>query len=275
MYDESMVPRGTVAATSGPSTVFDTTGWGIGSVGAGPSAGGGGGAEERDGGHAAADARDDESPVDAEGDASSEAADGEIDEDASTGRPVGIAIAGTVASALASPSASGGAYARNCPRDAVVIGYMGTVNAPDASVDWLRSFQPICGSLTVTGVPPYVVETSSSATLAQVGDTRGDIDQTVVCPPDQVVVGFGAHSGSFIDSIAFTCAPLDIASGDAGYELSVGETTALAAIGGPRGMTFTQVQCPPGAVAVGNAGKAGRDINSVGLLCGTPSLVFE
>jgi hypothetical protein len=154
-----------------------------------------------------------------------------------------------------------------------VIGYKGTVNEPDASVNWLRSFQPICGTLVVTGDETFAVQTLPSETLAQVGDTNGSVAQTVMCPPDQMVVGFGAHSGSFIDSIAFSCAPLEIVSTDAGYAVVVGGATTMASIGGPRGMTLTLVTCPIGTIAVGSAGKAGRDINSFGLLCGTPTLV--
>jgi hypothetical protein len=264
VYDETIVPRGSGSGGGGPSTVFGAT-WGVGSGGTGRADGAGGTA-----GHGEAsvgDARDVEND-----DGWETAVD---DAGSSPPRPTGIAVSGAIASPLAAPSTSGTTYARVCPRDTVVIGYTGTVNLPDASVNYLRSFQAVCGSLAVAGISTYAVEVLPNETLAQVGDTKGTLLQAVMCPPNQIVVGFGAHSGSFIDSLAFSCAPLEISEPDASsFELLVGAPTTMAAIGGPRGMTLTQVQCPEGTIAVGHAGKAGHDINSFGLLCGTPSLVF-
>jgi hypothetical protein len=254
-YDASIVVQGN-AGGAGPPTVFVTTGgWAIG------GRGGATGGATNDAGSSREDAND--------------AGDGADEDGARPPRPTAITITGETASPSASPSASGGAYGLTCPPDSAVIGYKGTVNNPDASVNYLRSFQAICGALSVTGSSTYAVETSAGNSLAQVGQTNGELVQNVMCPPNTVVVGFGAHSGSFIDSIAFTCAPLEITTEAESYTLSIGPSVSLPAIGGPRGMTLTDARCPAGSIAVGHAGKAGRDINSFGLLCGTPSLVVE
>jgi hypothetical protein len=142
-------------------------------------------------------------------------------------------------------------------------------------VNYLRSFEAICASLSVRGTTSYSVTTLRTETLSQVGDTKGSLVQLVLCPPNEIIVGFGVRSGSFIDSIAFSCAPLVISSTPFGYALSLGSKTTMTGIGGPRGMTFTEVDCAPGMVAVGHTGKAGRDINSFGLICGTPALVLR
>jgi hypothetical protein len=281
IYDESL-SKGT-PVTEGPSTVFGATGWGIGVGGAGPAAGTGSGRGGASEGGAAGSAGKGEGGSGGSGGAS--IADAAADADAGdgvadgggppNGRPTSIAIMGTDASPLAVPSSSGGAYSRLCPSNTVLIGYRGTVNPADASINFLRSFEGICGSLAVTGTTTFAVETHGGPTLSKVGDTDGTLVQTSMCPDNQVVVAFGAHTGSFIDSIAFACAPLVISAGAAGFELSIGSRTTVTAIGGPRGMTLRQGDCPPGTIGIGHAGKAGQDINSFGLLCGTPKLTLD
>ncbi len=275
IYDESLL--GNEKTTTGPSTVFGATGWGIGAGGNGPVAGtdsgqggasgiGKGGAGSGGGGSGGTSISD----AAVEADAAGAVGDGGVPPPT---RPASITIMGADASPLATPSASGGAYSRLCPRDMVLIGYVGTVNPPDASVNFLRSFEGICGSLVVTGSTTYSVETRPGPKLSKVGDTDGELVQTSSCPENQVVVAYAAHTGSFIDSIAFACAPLEISQGASGFELSIGPRTTIAAIGGPRGMTLRQGDCPQGTIALGHAGKAGHDIDSFGLICGAPMLV--
>jgi hypothetical protein len=270
VYDETLLGRENGGGAGGPSTAFVTsgTGWSIGTDGAL----GTGGAAPSDAGAPDSEGKGDSRDVGAGagGASGSEGSDG-----GTPARPTAVTITTMAASPLVAPSTSGTGYFRSCARDAVVIGYTGTVNPPEVLVNYLRSFQAICASLAVTGSTTYAVETRQSETLAQVGDTLGSLVQTVVCPPSEIVVGFGVRSGSFIDSIAFSCARLVVSSTPSGYALSLGTKTTMGIIGGPRGMTFTQAECAAGMVAVGHTGKAGRDIDSFGLLCGTPALVVE
>src|SRR5690349_19183165 len=133
-YYDASIAAGS-AGGAGPPTVFVTTGgWAIGGRG-----GAGGATNDAGPSHDAASVSDGPS------------GDGADDDGGRPPRPTAITIVGGAASASAAPSASGGAYDLSCPRDSAVIGYKGTVNRPDASVNYLRSFQAICGALSVTG----------------------------------------------------------------------------------------------------------------------------
>jgi hypothetical protein len=274
IYDETLVARGSASVPGGPSTVFGATGWNVGVGSIGGTTGQGGATAAGTGGSVGIGGASDGAVLDDASGTGGESGTG-LDDGGHRPRPTGVTITSTAASRLVAPSTSGTGYFGSCERDAVVIGYVGTVNPPEVDVNYLRSFQAICASLVVTGTTSYAVATRRTETLAPVGDTRGTLVQTVLCPSDEIVVGFGVHSGSFIDSIAFSCAPLVVSSTLSGYSLSLGAKTTMSSIGGPRGMTFTQAECAPDAVAVGHTGKAGRDINSFGLLCGTPALVIE
>jgi hypothetical protein len=161
---------------------------------------------------------------------------------------------------------------RACQGDEVIVGYIGTAHPPDVFENWLRSIEALCASLTITGTTTYAVETRPAEKLARVGNIVGEVVQTATCPPNQIVVGFTAHTGAFIDSLEFVCAPLQISSTPP-YALSIGRETTLMRIGGPRGDTTFQAQCPRGALATGHSGRSGDAIDSFGLLCESPSIV--
>jgi hypothetical protein len=93
-----------------------------------------------------------------------------------------------------------------------------------------------------------------------------------MCPTNQVVVGMNGRSGSYLDQVAFVCAPLSMTSGPMGYSVSIGATTVLTAAGGPGGSVF-QDPCPAGQIARGsNSSVFSGVIDRMGLVCGTPSL---
>jgi hypothetical protein len=189
-------------------------------------------------------------------------------------RPTGIALSGSTRSSQASPSTSGSSYVRVCQPDEVIVGYIGTAHPPDVFENWLRSFEAICASLSVAGTTSYAVEARPSETLARVGNIVGEVVQTATCPANQIVVGFTAHTGAFVDSLEFVCAPLRISNAPP-YALSIGGGTTLMRVGGPRGDKLVQAQCPRGTLTVGHSGRAGDAIDSFGLLCATPSVVVQ
>jgi len=94
-------------------------------------------------------------------------------------------------------------------------------------------------------------------------------------PANQVVVGFLGRSGGFIDALNFVCAPFTISGTSPNFTLSIGTTSNTAAIGGPGGTPFAEIDCPMGRVAVGNVGRGGADINAFGLRCAVPTLVVQ
>jgi hypothetical protein len=155
-----------------------------------------------------------------------------------------------------------------CAANEVVIGFNVTSSPPTTT--YLQSVEALCGTLSVTGsAPSYAVGVASAEALLAHGSI-GSVFQTATCPTGQMVVGFGGRSGFYIDQIALVCAPLTIATAPGGYALSVGATTAVAAVGGSGGSPFQSSTCPAGQVAVGDFGSAGTELDAYGLKCRTP-----
>jgi hypothetical protein len=190
-------------------------------------------------------------------------------------RPTGITLNPvSTPSGQRAPSVGGGAFSQTCATNEVLIGYTGTVDAPDASTNYLRSFQAICGSLSITGTTTFSVRTTQAEPLPVRG-MASVTAQTRMCAANQVIVGFGGRSGGYIDQLAFVCAPLTISGTSPNFTLSIGAQTTLTGLGGPGGSPFTAMPCPGGMVAVGDEGRDGQAIDSFGLLCSTPTLVVQ
>jgi hypothetical protein len=192
-------------------------------------------------------------------------------------KPTGVTVNPVSApTALASPSTGGTAFSQNCATNEVVIGFKGTVDPPDAATNWLRGFQAICGSLSITGTTTFSVHTTQAETLPQPGTGVGSTTQTRTCAANQMVVGFSGQSGGYMDQLDFICAPLNIGGTSPNYTLTVGTPSApLQFLGGPGGSPFAAINCPAGQIAVGDTGRAGGFVDAFGLLCSTPSLVVQ
>ncbi len=196
--------------------------------------------------------------------------------DAPEMRPTGVTLVGVVSpSAQQAPTASGSPFSQTCMPNEVVLGYTGTIDAPDATLAVLRTFQAVCGSLSVTGGATFGVITTTRETLPVVGTKAGPVSQVQLCPANEVVVGFGGRSGSDIDQIAILCAPLTISGASPDFVLSVGNADMRPGLGGQGGGPFAAVNCPVGMVAVGNEGRAAFTINAFGLLCRKAALVVQ
>jgi len=161
----------------------------------------------------------------------------------------------------------------------VVIGYSGTVEPPGGATNWLRSFQAICGSLSVTGTTTFSVTTTQSATLAAHGVPQS-ITQMRMCPANQMITGFTSRTGGAIDELTFSCAPLTITGTSAPFTLAVGTPMAIALLGGTGGTPApAPIDCPAGQIAVGDEGREGGGtagaIEAFGLLCARPTLVVQ
>jgi hypothetical protein len=189
-------------------------------------------------------------------------------------KPTAITLGTSMATSLEAPS-TGTAFSERCRTNEVLIGYRGTVDPPTSQINYLRNFEAVCGTLSITGTTTYRVATTQAEALTTQGTDTGSIIQTALCPTNQVVVGFGGRDGSFIDALTFSCAPLTISGTSPNFTLSIGAATDTSAIGGPGGLPFTAVECPANTIAVGHAGRADGDIEGFGLLCARPTLVVR
>ncbi len=169
-------------------------------------------------------------------------------------------------------STGGMPFTQSCAANEVVIGYAGTVDAPDSSMTQLRSFRATCASLSVSGDTTFVVHTIAKETLPEVGTMPGPVAKSAACAADQIVVGFRGRSGSDVDDIVFRCAPLTISGSSPNFTLSIGPVSELPPLGGLGGNPFNPIDCPAGQVAVGDEGRAAFTINAFGLLCAAVSL---
>jgi hypothetical protein len=171
-----------------------------------------------------------------------------------------------------SPTTGGSSFNQRCATDEVLIGYRGTVDSPDAMINYLRTFQAVCATLSITGTTTFAVNTTQAESLMTRGTQTGSISQTAMCPPNQVVVGFVGRSGNLIDSLVFSCAPLVISGSSPNFTLSIGPTTDTSAIGGPGGTPFAPLACPADTIAVGHAGRSNQDVQAFGIICAHPTL---
>jgi hypothetical protein len=170
------------------------------------------------------------------------------------------------------PTTGGNSFNTRCATDEVLIGFLGTVDPPTVTVNYLRTFTPVCGKLSITGTTTFAVETTQAENLATRGTQTGSIAQTAMCPANQVIVGFSGRSGNLIDSLTFSCAPLAITGTSPSFALSIGSTTDSSTIGGPGGMAFAPLACPANSIAVGHEGRSNQDVQAFGLVCARPTL---
>jgi hypothetical protein len=196
--------------------------------------------------------------------------------DAPTRVPTGIALGLPHPSSMVMPSSGGSSYTDLCPSNEVIIGVIGTMDAPGTTgLTYVRSLEVVCGSLTVTGKDPFQVTTVVTRTLTRRGDTPGTVVQSGICPKDQVVVGFDARVATYIEGIVFRCAPLTISGTPGAYTLTVGMSTPVAPIGSMNGSGPITVSCANGAVATGTILRAGTAIDAFALACSTADLTFS
>jgi hypothetical protein len=180
-----------------------------------------------------------------------------------------VAVSG--ASPTAQQGGDGGtAYTDTCPANQVVIGFQGFLTLPSAGLTLIEGLQAVCGQLSAQGPSPARMTASVGAMLPIRGASLGS-PWTLMCPSDEVVVGFAGRSGSDLDQVGFECAAWSAPSEDAGAPLEMGSTVTLPAVGGDGGLPFEE-GCPSGEMVRGTSGHFGHWVDSLGLVCGTPTL---
>jgi hypothetical protein len=173
----------------------------------------------------------------------------------------------------------GTAYVDVCPADGALVGYGGTlqevpveVNGAGAMITVIGSLRATCATVALSGNDVLVI-TPTAETLPARGDATKQATWSQTCPQGEVVVGFDAQAGIFLDRIAFVCGRADVAMSASGPTLTVSVQNALPATGGDGGYVF-QDRCPQGQVARGQDLRSGQWINSFALVCGAPSFAL-
>jgi hypothetical protein len=115
-----------------------------------------------------------------------------------------------------------------------------------------------CTPLVLTG-SSVSLGTGSSAT-PRIG-TSGSRDTTATCPAQYVVTGFSGRSGLLVDAVQLHCSKLN-ADG------TLGAKSTTVQVGGTGGSAFPEKTCTAG-MAVGLYGRAGNDLDYLGLECST------
>ncbi len=164
-------------------------------------------------------------------------------------------------------SATGGtAYNETCPSGQALMGFYGQIRSGS---QYHGKMGARCGKVDLVSGPS--VKITAGMTYALHGKYGSSTTWTRDCPSNQVIVGFRGRGGGLVDQLTFRCASLKVASGRAGYTVTMGATTDLAAIGGTGGSAFAQTDCPSGQVANTSRIRAGDGIDGFGLGCATPS----
>jgi hypothetical protein len=202
--------------------------------------------------------------------------DAGVDEPVVVPQPTAITLAPMMVSTgqLTSQTVTGTPFTGRCAANQVLIGFNGSVEPAGSATTWLRSFQAVCASLSITG-PTYAVNTTQTTLLPRRGSQQA-VAQMTMCPPNQVIVGVTAKSGGWIDSLKPSCAPISVTGMSPNYTLSFGPSTATPLyVGGPFGEFTMALPCPAGQIAVGDEGRASTGIEAFGLRCARPTLVIQ
>jgi hypothetical protein len=147
-----------------------------------------------------------------------------------------------------------------CPDRSVLIG----MNVYSAG--YIDGMQPVCGVpvLTPGGVGAVTV-VNEGVTLDLVG-TNSTTFTPLLCPTDEVVVGFEGRSGEWLDAVSLRCAPLD----DTG---AVGTIVNTSTLGGAFGAPFPATDCSPGEVATGALLHSFNEfVSTIAFHCGLPTI---
>jgi hypothetical protein len=197
-----------------------------------------------------------------------------------TVKPTDLTFAAETTDVVHEPGAGGAPFSDRCPDGQVLIGFNGTVDTPGApnAKTYLRSAQGICGEVAVSASDPYEV-TVTQADPLPTHEIDAALEQTALCPENQVMTGFAGRSGLWMDSVDVRCAPLTILGVSPKFLLVVGTSATAGTIGGNTGGSpFDPVECAAGDIAVGQIIRSlysGAVLGAFGVQCAKASLTLE
>ncbi|WP_199693848.1 hypothetical protein, partial [Sorangium cellulosum] len=160
-----------------------------------------------------------------------------------------------------------------CPGSQVIVGFRGTVGMLGESYIHGK-IQAQCGHLELTGDGSYTITTAPGDVTALQG-AYGSESWDMMCPEDEVVVGFSVWAGSYVDLLFIACAPLVVTGPPGGLRVEIGPVTWPDGVGGDGGSEFPDTFC--GADPIANRFQtvsANGPIAAFGLGCATPSLTY-
>ncbi|WP_437928986.1 hypothetical protein WMF37_06840 [Sorangium sp. So ce291] len=251
----------------------DASGDGGGSGGGGEAGGGGsggggsggGGGEAGAGGEAGGDAG---GGGDASGGGGGGACDG-----APCPAPVGVGVVDQSFTEVHGNAGTSTPVMDRCPESQVILGFRGLIGELGESFIH-GQIRAQCGHLALDGAGPYTIA-ATPGDMTPVEGTYGTEAWEMMCPEDQVVVGFSGWSGSYLDLLFIACAPLLVTGAPGDLRVEIGPVTWPDGVGGDGGSEFPDTFC--GASQVANLVQtvvSGPPISAIGLGCATVSLTY-
>ncbi|KYF84806.1 hypothetical protein BE17_12885 [Sorangium cellulosum] len=160
-----------------------------------------------------------------------------------------------------------------CPGSQVILGFRGLIGELGESFIH-GQIRAQCGHLALDGAGPYTIA-ATPGDMTPVEGGYGTEPWEMLCPENQVVVGFSGWSGSYLDLLFIACAPLLVTGAPGDLRVEVGPVTWPDGVGGDGGSEFPDTFC--GASQVANLVQtvvSGAPISAIGLGCATPSLTY-
>ncbi|WP_437739608.1 hypothetical protein WMF39_28235 [Sorangium sp. So ce1504] len=160
-----------------------------------------------------------------------------------------------------------------CPESQVLLGFRGSLGPLGESLIHAK-IQAQCGHLELTGDGPYTI-TMMPGDVTPFQGSEGTESWEMVCPENEVVVGFSGWSGRYLDLLFIACAPLLVTGPPGDLRVELGPVTWPDGVGGDGGSEFPDTFC--GADQVANLVQTvveGGAIGAFGLGCTTPSLTY-
>lgn len=128
----------------------------------------------------------------------------------------------------------------NCPSGYTVMGLTGRADI------YVNAIGLLCGKSTSMGAGPFTVTVGAGSPSWILGGTGGNPVVANNCPAGSVASGLVTRSGLVVDQIGLTCSRPRVFA----VQLNAAATTALALLGGPGGVAYTQ-DCPANQLLVG------------------------
>jgi hypothetical protein len=222
--------------------------------------------------------------ADAEVDSQADAAfDAPLADGAAVVAPVDVSFASVAGNTEPCRSTWGDLHVEACPAGQVLIGMYGFHRTNQEDPSWMLSMGGICGDVSLQCADDCDLTVARTEQLPLRGATEtGNTDLPAngtapwerVCPDNQVVLGFGGRTGSYLDQLTLRCAPLTVSFDGTEYHLELGESVELQPAGGMGGSAFAPIDCRAGATATAvRIHTSGRALNSLALGCSFPELL--
>ncbi len=162
----------------------------------------------------------------------------------------------------------------SCPAGTVLMGL--DVWDNDGG-DYIWGVQAVCGKPEIApgaGADEYRVLVNKRSSQALQGTAQGSASTQLLCPANQVVVGFSGRSGQWMDALGLRCAPLEVTGAPGSEVLGVGSpVTSTSQLGGPGGGAYPDTDCGSGMMASGTTVNLyDVYVSGFGLTCTTPSI---